>query len=275
MQTTSQLPPFIVENIYKIINVLLLVLLTWLTLRVIKAFSRRLRRQFLDPKVAPDQQARLMTIENVAVTSLRAIVLSVAGFMLLAMLGYNLAPIIASVGVAGLAISLGAQSLIKDFISGFLIVIENQFGLGDFVEIGPVRGTVESINLRTVTLRGYSGGLNIIPNGEVRIVTNFSRDWIRATVDLNIPFDADVGAVVAALDEALAALDQDETVRGMLLETPSVSGWHNQNEWGVQVRMTARVKVGEQLNVEKLFREYALESLRQRGVHLAIPGRDV
>ncbi|MCC7130634.1 MAG: mechanosensitive ion channel family protein [Anaerolineae bacterium] len=275
MQTSAQVPPFIVENVVKIINALLLALLTWLTLLLIKAFSRHLRRQFADPKLEPDRRARLMTVENVAVTSLRAIVLSVAGFMLLGMLGYNLAPIIASVGIAGLAISLGAQSLIKDFISGFLIVIENQFGLGDSVEIGPVHGTVEAINLRTVTLRSHSGALNIIPNGEVRIVTNFSRDWVRASVDLNVPFDADVGAVVAALDDALATLNQDETVRAVMLEPPEVSGWHSQSEWGVQVRMTARVKVGEQLRIEKLFREYALESLRKRGVQLAVPGREV
>lgn len=275
MQNLGQWPPIIVENISKILNILLLALLTWLLLLAIRALSRRLKKRLVASVTETDRQARLMTIENVVITSLRGIVLAVAAFTLLGMLGYNLAPLIASAGVAGLAISLGAQTLIKDFIAGFLIVTENQFGLGDTVEIGPVRGTVESINLRTVTLRDYSGHLNIIPNGDIRTVKNFSRDWSRATVDLTLPFDADVGSVVAALEEALKSLDEDKKARRSFLEPPVVSGWNSHSDWGVQVRMTARVKVGEQLKVERLIRRYALESLRRRGIQLALPGQEV
>jgi small conductance mechanosensitive channel len=215
----------------------------------------------------------LITIENVVITSLRALVLAVAGFTLLGLLGFNLAPIIASAGIAGLAISLGAQSLIKDFIGGFLIVIEDQFGVGDFVEIGDVRGTVDKITLRTVSLREYSGRLDIVPNGDIRVVSNYSRDWIRSTVDLYIPFDSDVGEVVEALEEAMLAAQQDEIAKQYLIEGPQVSGWNSSNEWGVQVRLTARVQVGQQVAVEGIFRQYALESLRRRGIPLAVPGK--
>lgn len=275
MQIPEQWPPFIVMNFAKIVNIGLLAFLTWLLLLLIKALSNRLRKRFSAEEFNPDRRARLMTIENVVITTLRAIVIAIAVFTMLGMLGFNLAPLIASAGIAGLAISLGAQSLIKDFIGGFLIVIENQFGLDDFVEIEGVKGTVEAINLRTVSLRDYTGKLHIVPNGDIRILSNYSRDWIRSIVDLNIPFDADVGAVVEALEETLAALDRNEIARSLLLEPPVVSGWNSQSEWGVQVRMTARVKVGEQYTIEKLFRQYALESLRKRDIHLAVPGQDI
>lgn len=271
----EMLTAFWAENSRVIINIVLLIALTWLLLVLIAAFFDRLKRRIAQTEVDQDRLARLMTIENVASNALRGLILAVAIFTFLGLIGFNLAPLLASAGIAGLAVSLGAQSLIKDFIGGILIVVENQFGVGDLVEIGDARGTVEKITLRTVSLREVTGRLHIISNGDIRVVTNSSRDWIRAAVDLYVPFDADVGTVSRALEEAVQKVWQDEEARALMLEAPQVSGWNDQNEWGVQIRIAAKVKVGEKFTVEGLLRQHALESLRRGGIHLAVPSQEV
>jgi small conductance mechanosensitive channel len=218
-----------------------------------------------------DQKARLRTIEKVSITTIRAIVISIVVVILLETIGIDLSPLLASAGIAGLAISLGAQALIKDYIGGLLIVIENQFGVGDLVEIGGNRGTVDRITLRSVTLREYSGRLTIISNGDVRTVTNLSRQWMRAIVDLYVDFDTNMGLVIEALRAAMQAAYQDEAVKSLLLEPPEVIGWNSMVEWGVQVRLAARTPAGKQAEVEAVLRRYALEYLSQHDIQLARP----
>jgi small-conductance mechanosensitive channel len=271
----DQLIDFITANGKTILNIIVLILFTWLSLWVVRLADRRWKANLEKPEIDIERQARLLTVENVIVTSLRALVITIAIFTLLGLLGFNLAPLLASAGIAGLAISLGAQTLIKDFIGGFLIVWENQFGVGDMVSIGDVTGTVEKITLRSVSVREYSGKLSLIPNGDIRVVSNLSRQWMRSTVDVYVPFDADVGAVVAALDAAMQEAQNDKSIHDYLLEPPSVSGWNNLKEWGVQIRMTARVEDGKQYSVEGIFRQYALDNLRKQNIQLAIPGQDI
>jgi small-conductance mechanosensitive channel len=271
----DQLINFITANGKTILNIIVLILFTWLSLWVVRLADRRWKANLEKPEIDIERQARLLTVENVIVTSLRALVITIAIFTLLGLLGFNLAPLLASAGIAGLAISLGAQTLIKDFIGGFLIVWENQFGVGDMVSIGDVTGTVEKITLRSVSVREYSGKLSLIPNGDIRVVSNLSRQWMRSTVDVYVPFDADVGAVVAALDAAMQEAQNDKSIHDYLLEPPSVSGWNNLKEWGVQIRMTARVEDGKQYSVEGIFRQYALDNLRKQNIQLAIPGQDI
>jgi small-conductance mechanosensitive channel len=271
----DQLINFITANGKTILNIIVLILFTWLSLWVVRLADRRWKANLEKPEIDIERQARLLTVENVIVTSLRALVITIAIFTLLGLLGFNLTPLLASAGIAGLAISLGAQTLIKDFIGGFLIVWENQFGVGDMVSIGDVTGTVEKITLRSVSVREYSGKLSLIPNGDIRVVSNLSRQWMRSTVDVYVPFDADVGAVVAALDAAMQEAQNDKSIHDYLLEPPSVSGWNNLKEWGVQIRMTARVEDGKQYSVEGIFRQYALDNLRKQNIQLAIPGQDI
>jgi len=275
VQIPAELLNFLINNLNIIINLGVLALIAWIFLRLIALLSQRIKKNINAKEIEPERLARLLTLENVLVTSLRALVLAIFVLSILGILGVNLGPVLASAGIAGLAVSLGAQTLIKDFISGLLIILENQFGVGDFVQIGNVKGTVERITLRTVVVRDYSGGLNIIPNGEIRLVTNFSRDWARARVDLNIPFDADVGKMMQAMDSALCEAAQDESIRQKWIEEPTLILYNGANDWGVQIRLTGQVQVGSELEVERLLRQYTLENLRRYGISLAIPAQEV
>ncbi len=191
------------------------------------------------------------------------------------MLGLIYAPLIASAELAGLAISLGAQTLIKDFISGFLILIENQFGVGDEVKIGIVSGTVENITLRSVTVRGADGSLNIVPNGDIRIVANLSHDWSQAKVEFMLPFGLDLVEIVNSLDQAVKLAEKDEVVQNLLLEPAQIFAYNQLNKSGVQVRITLKVYAGKGAQVERILRRYVLESLQKQGISLAAPAREI
>ncbi len=274
-QIPVELLNFLINNLNIFINLVVLTLIAWVMLRMVILLSKRIKRSIGDKQLEPDRHARLLTLENVLITSLRAFVLIIYVFSFLGILGFNLAPLLASAGIAGLAVSLGAQSLIKDFISGFLIILENQFGVGDFVQIGNVKGTVEKITLRIVLIRDYSGNLNVIPNGEIRVVANSSRDWARARVDLNLPFDADVGSIIQALESAVLETEQVELIREFWIENPTVIAYSGANEWGVQIRLTGRVQTGHELKAERLLRQFALVNLRKRGISLAMPAQEI
>jgi len=270
----DMLKEFVVANASLFIKLGIFALTLWLVLYLIKLLAKNLNRRIETAVISEDQRARLRTIENVSLATLRAIVIFIMVVIMLETIGFDLSTLLASAGIAALAISLGSQALIKDYFSGLLIVLENQFGVGDLVEIQGNKGTVEKITLRSVALREYSGRLITISNGEVRIVKNFSRDWMRAIVDLYVDFDANIGTVVQALETAMQAAYQDDSVKALLLEPPVVVGWNSMNEWGVQIRLAARSPAGKQGDAEPLLRRYALDHLSQQGIQLAHPSRD-
>lgn len=214
------------------------------------------------------QHARLKTLMGVGYATLHALIAAAAILMALYALGINVVPLLAGASIAGLAISLGAQALVKDLIGGFMILFENQFRVGDSIQVGDVSGVVEEITLRATLLRDARGRQFIIPNGDIRIVSNYSRDWARAVVDLNVPFDADAGQVVKALKEAMQKVATDETIKSDLLEAPQVLGWNSFTDSAVQVRLSARTLPGKHTDVERVMRQYALEALNSASLQI-------
>jgi moderate conductance mechanosensitive channel len=136
--------------------------------------------------------------------------------------------------------------------------------------VGVVSGEVEQITLRATLLRDSQGRQFIIPNGDIRVLSNYTRDWARAVVDLNVPFDVDVGQVVHALEDAMQKVTADETVKADLMETPQILGWNSFNDWAVQVRLSAKTRPGKHGGVERLMRQRALEALEDAGVKVAV-----
>ena len=183
-------------------------------------------------------------------------------------MGVDIGPALAAAGILGLAVSLGAQTLIKDVIGGLTILLEDEYHVGDQVKIGSVSGEVEHITLRRTDVRDSEGRLFMVPNGEVRTVANESRNWALALVELNFSFDTDIEKVVASLDKALALLASDERVKPFLLAAPEIFGWNAINEWSVVVRLSARVMVGKQSVVARPMRQYALKALQDAGITL-------
>jgi small conductance mechanosensitive channel len=218
------------------------------------------------------RRSRLETLLLIGQGTGRILVLGMALLMALQILGVNITPLIAGAGVAGLALSLGAQTLIKDFIGGILILAEDQYVVGDVITSGGLTGTVEKVGLRVTHLRDAQGRLHIVPNGDIRTVTNLTAEWAAAVVDLNLDFEADIDAALQALRGAVRAVEDDPEIRESLMESPEVVGWSGLTDWSAQVRVRAKTKAGTQWKVAAALRRHALAALREQGIRLATPG---
>jgi moderate conductance mechanosensitive channel len=249
------------------LQIVIIAVLAWAVIRIISAIERRTVARLERTEPEPGRRARLLTLISTAARSLQVIIVILAVLMVLYALGINITPVLAGVGVAGLAVSLGAQALIRDFISGCLILIENQFRVGDVIKAGEAIGTVEQFSLRATYVRDDQGRLWIVPNGDIRTVSNYTRDWARAVVELNVPSDTDMTTALAALETAMQTVAADPSLRPALLETPHVEGWYSQSDTAVQVRLAARTQPGQQWDVARALRHAALDALRNATVN--------
>ncbi len=265
----ESLTQLIQNNILRAILVLIvLIILTIVVLRLVKIAADTIEKRFITPTEDLDRKARLQTLLKASRSTIQGVIIVIAVLIALGTMGVDIGPALTAAGILGLAVSLGAQTLIKDVIGGLTILLEDEYHVGDQVKIGAVSGEVERITLRRTDVRDSEGRLFMVPNGEVRTVANESRNWALALVELNFSFDTDIEIVVAALDKALAMVANDERVKPYLLATPEIFGWNAINEWSVVVRLSARVMVGKQAIVARPMRQYALKALQEAGIAL-------
>ncbi len=203
-------------------------------------------------------------------------VLSVATMLVLSELGVNLAPLIASAGIAGVALGFGAQNLVKDFIAGLFMLLEDQYGVGDVVDLGEVSGTVEEIGLRITTVRDARGVVWYIRNGEIVRVGNRSQGWATVIVDVPVGF-AGLEEATEVLRTAAAALTDDPEFAGDLIDAPQVLGVEQVTIEGAVVRTTAKTVPAAQWRVARELRRRLTEALESAGIaqHLTASRRFV
>jgi moderate conductance mechanosensitive channel len=194
------------------------------------------------------------------------------GFALLLVLGeleVNLGPLIAGAGIAGVAIGFGAQSLVRDFFTGMFIVLEDQYGVGDTVNLGEAQGTVERVSLRTTWVRDLEGTRWVVPNGEIRRVANKSQRWARAVLDVRVALDADLELAITVAREACRKYYDERRDRRELLEPPEVLGVESFLDAAAVVRITAKTEPGMQFAVARGLRvalKQAFDAAGVRGV---------
>ena len=218
-------------------------------------------------------EQRAQTIGDALASGWRVMVVIIAALLVLGEIGVNLGPLLAGAGIAGLAIAFGAQSLIKDYLSGLFILLEDQFGIGDVVTIGTASGAVEDISLRITRLRSADGTVWFVPNGDIRQVGNQSMEWSRAVVDVTISYDNDVNVVMAALAEEISALRNDPILGSAILETPEVEGVQAMSAEGVTIRLVAKTAPRQQWKVARELRVRVTDRMRKDNVRG--PGRTV
>jgi small conductance mechanosensitive channel len=254
-----------------VLPLIAVVVLTLVALRLVNLAATAIDRRFIATTTDEDRRERLQTLVKAGKYTLRGLILTVAALIALSTVGVDIGPALAAVGVLGLAVSLGAQTLIKDIIGGLTILMEDEYRIGDSAQIGSVTGDVERISLRRTDVRDAEGRLFMVPNGEVRVVANETRDWAYALVELNFGYDADVDKAVAALDGALARLAADPIVNQYLLAAPEIFGWNKFSDWAVIVRLRAKVVAGKKSDVARAMRKVALEALNVAGIPVELP----
>jgi len=193
--------------------------------------------------------------------------------MILAQLGVNIAPILASAGVLGLAIGFGAQSLVKDFLSGIALTLEDQYGVGDSVNLGDVSGTVEAIGLRVTRLRDVDGTVWYVRNGEILRVGNQSQNWARSVLDVSVGYSADLTAVRTALREVAHELYEDPEFHDKVIEEPEVWGVQSMTPEGIVMRVTLKTAPMQQGVVSRAMRERIKERLDRDGIPVPMAQR--
>lgn len=218
----------------------LILLLAWGAYRVLGLILQRIERAVVDadPSVSLQEQ-RVRTIvgvvRGVGIVSIGVISL----FMILETIGLDIRPLLAGAGVVAIAISFGAQSIVKDVFSGMFILIENQFAVGDVIRIGDATGTVEKITLRIVVMRDDRGVLHIIPNGEIKAVSNFTRAFSRALLDIAVGYSQDLDRVMEVMREVADEIWTDPEWRPLLTEEIQVLGVESFDEGSIKIRMVA------------------------------------
>lgn len=207
-------------------------------------------------------EKRAKTLGALLLSFLRYFVLFIAGIMVLQTFGVQTGSIIASAGIAGLALGFGAQSLVKDIISGFFILFENQFSVGEYVTVAGVTGTVEELGLRSTTIKEWTGHVYTIPNGEIVEVKNYDRNPILAVITVNIAYQADIDGAIRVMEDTLEKLYRE---RDYILALPTILGVTALKETSVEVMVTAQCASGFQWAVEREMRKCIKTDLQAAG----------
>ena len=240
---------------------------------LVRRFQRKLEGSPSVTQVLNLQRATTLTHALSATTIV--VIWTLAALLILDELSVNLAPLLASAGVAGVALGFGAQSVVRDTLAGFFILLENQYGVGDVVEMqttaNPVSGRVEALTLRVTSLRAFDGTLHVVPNGNIQVVSNKSRGWARAIVDVRVGYDQDVNEVRDLLDDLFAELRRDRALQDWVRDGPSVLGIERMADIAQEIRITAETRPSKRLDVERLLRERIQRRLSERGIRVPVP----
>jgi moderate conductance mechanosensitive channel len=200
---------------------------------------------------------------------LRYCIIFVAGVVVLRVLGVDPTPIIAGAGVVGPAVGFGAQTLVKDVISGFFLLFEGLIAVGDVISFGNSAGVVEEVGLRVTKYRTFTGELWVIPNGEIRAFGNSNRQWMRAVVAVGVAYEQDISKAMRVLDEVGRAWAEEH--RGIVLEPPQVQGILSLDESSIVLRLAIKVKPSQQGAAELELRRRIKEAFDREGVEIPIP----
>src|SRR3990172_5840362 len=227
------------------IQILAVLVLAYVGFRMLKLVTGRIEKSVDDgdPTTLSEREQRGKTLAQL-LNSVGGVAIAVGAGLTILNFFIQIGPLLAGVGVAGLAISFGAQSLVKDVIAGFFILLENQFGVGDIVKVNGVGGVVERMTMRVVMLRDVHGVLHVVPNGSIDLVSNMTRGWARAIVDIGVAYKENVDNVIRVMRDVAAELWRDAEWKGLLFEEPAVWGVGQLADSSVNIRpppMTLRL----------------------------------
>jgi len=248
-----------------------------LLIRLLRAVSDKIPR-LMPAEEGPtitEREKRTRTVASLVRTVGTSLVLLIAAMMLFREIGMDITPLLAGAGVAGLAVGFGAQSLIKDIIAGFFILMEDQFHVGDVIQAAGVSGQVEKMTLRMTIVRDLNGAVHFIPNGEIKVATNLTKEWSRAVLEVGVSYEEDVDRVSHVLAEIGQSLADDETFGKLVLEPPQVLGVEALADSQVTIRILAKTLPLKQWEVAREFRRRIKVRFDREGIQIPYPHRVV
>ena len=253
--------------IEKLIKVAIIFVAIFILTRVVnKLIDKTMKKRKKTPLLMSNERAN--TLVNLLKKFINYFLVFMGIVMVLDLFNIDTKSILATAGIGGLAIGFGAQSLVKDLITGFFILLEDQYSVGELIETEGFEGIVEDLGVRVTKLRAFSGELHIIPNGNIKIVTNKTRGAMRALVTMSISYEADVNKAIKVLD---AVCEDIKNSYETIVEGPSVVGIVNLGDYNVDINIVAKTNPMDQWNMERIIRKQSKEALERAGIEIPYP----
>ena len=262
---------FVRHQAPRILAVLIIAFVLSRLLKLILRHISELGNRYDLPGSVRSQQIR--TLSSVIYSIGLFIILFIASMQVLALLGVNMGPLLASAGVAGLAIGFGAQTLVKDFINGFFILAENQYDIGDTVRIAGVQGSVEMVTLRRTVLRDVDGTVHTVPSSEIKVVSNLTRDWTQISLQTSVAYQVDSDRVIALLKQVGEDMSSDPAFANMIAATPEVPGIDKVSGNAVDYLMLVKTKPGAQFTVRRELQRRIKSAFEKNNIAPGDPSR--
>lgn len=246
--------------------VLILVSIWFITNVVDKIIDKAISNKKLTKLYTNDK--RINTVAGILKKTVKIILYFIGSMIILEMFNINTTSILATAGIGGLAVGFGAQSLVKDLITGFFILSEDQYAIGDYVKIGDYEGIVEELGLRVTKLRDFTGDLHIIPNSSIQIVSNRTRGSMRAMVKVSVSYDENIDRVVKILEDVCLDIKKNNT---LIVEGPTILGVTDLGEYKVDITIIAKSQPMEQWAVEREIRKKVKEAFDKENIEIPYP----
>jgi small-conductance mechanosensitive channel len=267
-----------------VLPVLLIVVIATILTRVARVFIHSVVKTLLDRETtegtaqelsAVEVKKRMDTLEQLGTNVIRAFVFLIALVMILGELNLNIGPAVAGLGVVGIAVGFGTQSIVRDYFTGALILIENQFSKGDVVTLAGVSGVVEDFSLRRTTLRDLDGVVHTVPNGEIHVASNRTRVWARINLDVTVAYGTDIEKATNVVNDVGNAMAADPDWRRRVMEAPHVERVAALGEYGITLKILGMVRAQEQWAAGGELRKRLLAAFASHGIEIPRPQRVV
>ncbi len=269
------------ENVLLIsFRILLVLVLLWIAMGVTNIFLKRLERMLIargeaGEELASETQKRAETLVRLLRQGVIIMLWLIGGLVVLRELGVDIGPVLASAGIAGLAVGFGAQNLVRDVISGFFLILENQVRVGDVAIVNGTGGLVEAVNFRTIVLRDLSGIVHVFPNGEIKTLANLTREWSAYVFDIGIAYKEDVDAVMELMRRVGAELRQDPQFGPLMIDDVEIFGVDDFADSAVIIKGRLRTKPIKQWDVGREYRRRLKMAFDEAGIEIPFPHRSI
>ena len=255
-------------------RILVVLIISLILLWILRLVTHRLRAISKHQAFPSGIRAQQLTTLAGVIKGFGIFVIVFSGLIqILGVLSIDVKPLIASAGVAGLAIGFGAQTLVKDVLNGFFILLENQYDVGDVIKVATVQGTVEDMTLRRTVLRDADGTVHTIPNSEIKIVSNLTRDWTQVSLHISVAYTEDSDKVIKVLREVATELWNDTNLQGLMVAEPEVPGIERVTGSEVDYLMLVKTRPGKQYQVTREIRRKIKSCFEKNGIKPSDPAR--
>jgi moderate conductance mechanosensitive channel len=282
--TTEQWDEFFAFVKTDVLPFVLIIVFAVIALRLARLFVHGIVKALLDREAsegtaqelsAVELKKRMDTLESLLGNALQFFIIVVAGLMLMGRLGLDIGPAVAGLGVVGIAVGFGAQNMVRDYLNGAYILVENQFAKGDVVRIAGVAGTVEDFTLRRTTLRDLDGVVHTVPNGEIKVASNLTRVWSRINQDVTVAYGTDIDKAMTVVEEVGRQMTSEPEWRRRILEAPRVERVEALGEFGVTLKILGTVRAPDQWAAAGELRKRLLAAFAANGIEIPRPQRVV